>query len=81
MQKLSSLPLQHIGFVASIEKNCAPALKKKLLAMGVIAQTPIKVIRKAPLGSPIEIDLAGSRLSLRSSEADYVYVIPQECVT
>lgn len=77
--KLSSFPMQQQGFVASIDMNCGSQIKKKLLAMGFIAQTPIKIIRKAPLGSPLEVDLAGTRLSLRLTEADHIYITPRRC--
>lgn len=43
--------------------------RKKLLAMGLTPGTPFKVVRVAPLGDPVEIQVRGFRLSLRKDEA------------
>ena len=45
------------------------AYRAKLLAMGLLPGTSIQLIRKAPLGDPIEIEVRGYRLSLRKHEA------------
>ncbi len=53
-------------------------LRKKLLAMGLLKGTEIKVIRTAPLGDPVEIELRGFQLSLRKEEAQALNVKSQE---
>ncbi|MGL1930916.1 MAG: ferrous iron transport protein A [Desulfotalea sp.] len=50
------------------------SLRKKLLAMGLLKGTKIKVIRLAPLGDPIEIELRGFQLSLRKEEAQALLI-------
>ncbi len=45
------------------------AYRQRLLAMGLTPNTTIKVIRKAPLGDPIQIEVRNFQLSLRSDEA------------
>ncbi len=52
----------------------SPALKKRLLDMGVLAGEPVTVERKAPLGDPLEIRIKGYRLSLRKAEAEQIWV-------
>jgi len=42
---------------------------ERLMEMGLIAGTSIKVIKFAPLGDPIEISMRGYHLSLRRAEA------------
>ncbi len=42
--------------------------------MGLVRGETIKVIRVAPLGDPIEIELKGYNLSLRKEEAELVIV-------
>jgi ferrous iron transport protein A len=76
---LTTLSLQDIGLISHIDSDCPDILKKKLLAMGFIRNTPVKVIRIAPLGCPLEIEIAGSRLSLRKSETNCVLVQTQVC--
>jgi len=48
----------------------------RLLEMGVLQGTEIEVVRLAPLGDPIEIQLRGYRLSLRKQEAEQIEVEP-----
>ena len=47
---------------------------RRILDMGVIPQTMVKVERIAPLGDPIWIRVKGYQLSLRKNEAANVYV-------
>jgi len=47
-----------------------PQYRQKLLRMGLIRNAEFTVVRKAPFGGPIEIEVKGSRLVLRSDEAD-----------
>ena len=49
-------------------------LSSKLLSMGIVHGTLIKVIGVAPLGDPIEIRALGYTLSLRRSEAQGVSI-------
>ena len=50
-------------------------LGQRLLDMGFISGTRIKVIRNAPLADPVEISMKGYFLSLRRSEAKLVEVV------
>jgi len=49
-------------------------VKKKLLGMGIVRGTKLKVIRNAPLGDPMEIEVRGYNLSIRKAEAENVIV-------
>ncbi|PWL31544.1 MAG: ferrous iron transport protein A [Fluviicola sp. XM-24bin1] len=53
-------------------------LRVKLLEMGLLADQPIRVLFRAPLGDPMAIDVNGYVLSLRLSEAKLVTVSPNE---
>lgn len=50
------------------------AYRQKLLQMGLTRGTELELIRKAPLGDPVEIRLRGFSLSLRKDEADALEV-------
>ena len=50
-------------------------MEQRLLDMGFIPKTRIKVIRNAPLVDPVEFSLKGYNISLRHSEAKQVEVI------
>ena len=55
-------------------RACEPAYRKKLLAMGLTKGTEFEVVRKAPLGDPIEIRIKDYNLSLRKDEAGAILV-------
>ncbi|MGP3698693.1 FeoA family protein [Rhodobacter sp. NSM] len=46
------------------------AYRQKLLSMGLTPGTALRVLRIAPLGDPIVIEVRGYQLSLRKAEAD-----------
>jgi ferrous iron transport protein A len=46
--------------------------KSKLLSLGLTKNTVIKLIKIAPLGDPIEIEVRGFHLSLRKDEAGVI---------
>jgi ferrous iron transport protein A len=56
----------------------ASAYRQQLLAMGLTPGTEFTVIRQAPLGDPVELDVRGFKLSLRKAEADALIV---ECLS
>ncbi len=68
MNGLKELSAGERAVVCGYEKH-DKELRKKLLAMGLTKGTEIKVIRKAPLGDPVEIEVRGFQLSLRKDEA------------
>jgi ferrous iron transport protein A len=50
------------------------ALKQRLMTMGVIPGTTIKVLRSAPLGDPIAISLRSYNLAMRRADAERIQV-------
>ena len=50
------------------------AVRRRILDMGVIPGSEIKVERIAPLGDPIEVRIRGYRLSFRKNEATNIYL-------
>ena len=46
-----------------------PAYRSKLLALGLTPGTSLRVLKVAPLGDPIEVEVRGFNLSLRKQEA------------
>lgn len=49
-------------------------LRKRIIDMGLTMRTRLKVIKLAPLGDPIEIQVRGYQLSLRKEEAKEILV-------
>ncbi len=54
--------------IISIKPVCRCNCRHKLLAMGLTPGAVFRVVRKAPLGDPIEIEVKGFLLSLRAKE-------------
>jgi len=71
-KRLSELKPGEKGIILRVEGS--GATKRRILDMGLVRGTEIKVIRRAPLGDPVEFLLKGYNLSLRKSEGDNVYV-------
>ncbi len=49
-------------------------LRLRLLDMGIIPKTEIKVMKIAPLGDPMEIRLRGYELTIRRDEAKNIEI-------
>ena len=49
-------------------------LKRRIMDMGITPGVALKVIKTAPLGDPIEINVRGYELSLRKEEAARIEV-------
>lgn len=50
----------------------------RLREMGLLPGTTITLVRRAPMGDPIEIKVRGYRLTLRKTEAEHVMVTPAD---
>lgn len=55
-----------------------PAYRRKLLAMGLTRGTRVDLVKVAPLGDPLELELRGYRLSLRRHEAAMIELALEE---
>ena len=45
------------------------AIKQRFMDMGITKGIPVKVVKIAPLGDPIEIEIRGYNLSIRKDDA------------
>ena len=70
--KLSELRPGETGVVTKVIG--VGAIHRRLLAMGILPGTVIRVIRSSPIGDPIEYEIRGVFISLRKSEANYIEI-------
>lgn len=70
-RRLDTLGLGEEGLVQDV-RTLNSQLRNKLLTMGVVDDTPVRVTNVAPLGDPITVSVRGFRLSLRRSEANSI---------
>jgi ferrous iron transport protein A len=57
--------------------NGANAVARRLMEMGVVPGVPVRMIKAAPLGDPIEIRVRGYNLALRRAEAQSISITTQ----
>ena len=83
MDPSSSSPATRLAELAAGTAGTVTAFRgehadtKRLRELGLVAGTRVRVLRWAPLGDPLEIELRGYRLSLRRAEAELVEVQPE----
>jgi Fe2+ transport system protein FeoA len=59
---------------AIVRLESAPPIARRLMELGLVPGTRVEVVRRAPLGDPIEVTVRGVHLSLRRSEAAHIHV-------
>jgi ferrous iron transport protein A len=65
------------GSVAVVESvDDSGPIGRRLLDLGFLPRTLVRVLRRAPLGDPVVFELRGTMLCLRRSEASRVRVQP-----
>ena len=70
--KLSELEPGQGGRVARVLGEAS--VRQRLQEMGLLRGAPVRFVRAAPLGDPIEVRVRGYSLSLRRQEAETVLV-------
>lgn len=70
--KLDSLPIGREAVITAVGGQ--GALRCRLLDMGLIPKTAVRVEKIAPLGDPLELHVRGYSLSLRKEDARNIEV-------
>lgn len=71
-ESLASLPPGAQGVIVEVELE--GPLGARLLDLGFVPDSAVRVLRRAPLGDPVEYQLRGYRICLRDSEARAIRV-------
>ncbi len=74
LRTLDELPIGESAVVHRVA--CKQRVGRRLMEMGLLPGTRIEMVRRAPLGDPLEIRLRGYLLSLRRTEASGVTLVP-----
>ncbi len=72
---LSELGLDRAGRILAVAGR--GALAQRLLAMGFLPGTAVRVVQVAPFGDPLTVELDGWRVSLRLADAAALTVVPR----
>ena len=54
------------------------AIARRLMEMGVVPGAPVRVVKAAPLGDPLEVRVRNYHLALRRSEAQTITVVTSD---
>ena len=65
--RLAQLPLRTPCTVTAVHGS--RPVRRRLLELGLVPGTRVSVVGVSPLGDPLELEVRGSRLSLRKKEA------------
>lgn len=76
-KKLSEFSIGEKGIIKSVQ-NVDHRIKRRLFDMGVTSGAEVIMVKKAPLGDPIEVNIRGYELTLRKSEAESVTMEAKE---
>jgi Fe2+ transport system protein FeoA len=58
--------------------DCERRIRRRLMEMGLLPGTRVRLIRVAPLGDPLELRVRGYALSVRRAEATQIRTRPEE---
>ena len=71
--KIMELKAGEVGKVIGYEQG-SRSYRHKLLRMGLIKGCRFTLLRAAPMGDPVELELDSQKLTLRKSEADVLII-------
>lgn len=74
MIPLASLPIGGRGKLCARPDGEVPA--RRLAELGFVPGTEVRMVRRAPFGDPIEIELRGYRVCLRREQLEGLVVEP-----
>ena len=64
-----------VGQMGKIRKiRTTGPLKQRFMDMGITQGIPVTVIKIAPLGDPVEIEIRGYNLSIRKDDAEKIEI-------
>lgn len=70
---LNAMPVGSFALVAEI--SAKGFIRRRLLDLGLVPGTRVKVVRRSPLGDPIAYNIRGALIALRKEEASQVVVM------
>jgi ferrous iron transport protein A len=73
-QRLSQLPPGGRAVVRRVQGD--PNAVRRLMELGLVPGTAVELVRRAPMGDPIELRVRGAHFSIRRPEAERIHVDP-----
>ncbi|TQP31146.1 FeoA family protein [Vibrio cholerae] len=66
--KLSQMKAGERGIILALD-GLSDTVRKKLMVMGVLPNTEVVLIRRAPMGDPLQVEVRGVSIALRENIA------------
>ena len=64
-----------VGETAVLQEiNLPKSAAERLMELGLLPGASIRLVRRAPLGCPIEFEVGGARLALRGADAANIFI-------
>lgn len=74
LQALSELENGAVAVVEEVSIEANGHLRRRLMEMGLVRGTRVRLVKRAPFGDPIELRVGAYSLTLRRDEACHVKV-------
>ena len=72
---MSTLAKTALGKTVKVTGVAGPrAFRRRLLEMGLVPGTEVRIVTRAPLGDPLQIEVRGGQWSLRTAEAAQIEI-------
>jgi DtxR family Mn-dependent transcriptional regulator len=71
---LSSLELGHKAVVLGLSPACRGPERRRLLDLGFVPGTEVRVVMKSPLGDPVAYEVRGTTVALRQDQARHIRI-------
>lgn len=78
VERLSHLKISEKAIVKGISRECRGENRRRLLDLGFVNGTEIKISSVSPLGDPIAYTLRDTLIALRSEQAQYILIQKEE---
>jgi Fe2+ transport system protein FeoA len=72
LRSLATLPLGVPAVVRAV--HCTRAVARRLMELGLVPGTRVRITRVAPLGDPLELRLRNYALSIRRADALFIEI-------
>lgn len=71
--KLSELKQGESATIVALDQ-LSGEIRKKLMVMGLLPNTDVKLVRRAPMGDPLQVEVRGVSLAVREKVANAIEV-------
>ncbi len=72
--RLSSLKIDELAKIVGLSKECRGENRRRLLDLGFVVGTDIKIDMNSPMGNPVAYEVKGTSIALRNDQASKILI-------